>query len=189
MSSDQAAEAAAIVSLFDSLYTESFCGVAAAVLFLYSSVTTLDREVACFWSTKLTSSGSSLLFFANKAISTMVYIFALVAFASFHSDESCSAFRKAGYAVSFLQFVPWAVFSALRAYVLSKSKLLGVVVLVLSVAPLVANLIPIGMGSSLSGVTFPPFGCLESSNTTMGLDIKFVLHASVFSVLGLILTS
>ena len=51
-----------------------------AVLFLYNSMITLDREVAYFWSTKPT--GAALLFFANKWINIMAGVVQLASFAS-----------------------------------------------------------------------------------------------------------
>ncbi|RPD64489.1 hypothetical protein L227DRAFT_330350 [Lentinus tigrinus ALCF2SS1-6] len=42
-------------------------------------------------------------------------------------------------AFSVLQSVPWAAFSALRAYVLSRSRLLGLLILVLASAPTAIN--------------------------------------------------
>ncbi|KAI0694553.1 hypothetical protein C8T65DRAFT_666534, partial [Cerioporus squamosus] len=48
---------------------------------------------------------------------------------------SCSLFSIAIQAMLILQFIPGAAFSALRAYVLSRSKLLGLLVFSLSLAP------------------------------------------------------
>ncbi len=71
---------------------------------------------------------------------------------------SCSLLETAVYVFTVLQFVPWAgklccewliimpdfwrsAFSGLRAYVLSRSKVLGLLVLALSLAPAGANLV------------------------------------------------
>ncbi|KAI0697858.1 hypothetical protein C8T65DRAFT_18470 [Cerioporus squamosus] len=84
---------------------------------------------------------------------------------------SCSVLEIALTAALILQFVPGAVFSALRAYVLSRSKLLGLLVLVLSLAPVGANLVPYGY--QFSGKSVPPFGCLESADTSEAIDLRF----------------
>ncbi|TFK91432.1 hypothetical protein K466DRAFT_452966, partial [Polyporus arcularius HHB13444] len=135
-----------------------------AVLFIYDTFVTLDREVACFWTDQRT--GASLLFFANKWISMTLYILVLVEFSSFPVCEccksslgfcSCSSFAMAEYAIGVLQFLPGAAFSSLRAYVLSRSKLLGISVFALSLAPVGANLVDYGFRPS--GENFPPFGC------------------------------
>ncbi len=74
------------------------------------------------------------------------------------SVRSCSLWNSVAYAISVMQFVPGAgtsylqsqrfvpyaspqVFSALRAYVLSRSKVLGIAVGALSLAPVGANLV------------------------------------------------
>ncbi|TFK84708.1 hypothetical protein K466DRAFT_601773 [Polyporus arcularius HHB13444] len=85
MSSDADAAAAA-AALFNSLYTANYCIAAAAVLFIYDTFITLDREVTYFWTTKRIN-GAALLFFANKWISMTVYVMELVEFASFPSDK------------------------------------------------------------------------------------------------------
>ncbi len=86
-------------------YTNEYCGLAASgssisvfsahpyiepmhgllVLFIYDAVVTFDQEVAYFWGAGW--SGASLLFFANKGISLILYALVLVELASFPSDE------------------------------------------------------------------------------------------------------
>ncbi|KAI0708806.1 hypothetical protein C8T65DRAFT_740025 [Cerioporus squamosus] len=134
MSSDAEASAAAVATLHNILNTNAYCAVAASSLFLYDAVVTFDREVAYFWRAGWT--GASLLFFANKGISLILYVLVLVGLTSFSSDQ------QAFLAVPVLQIIPWAVFSALRAYALSKSKALGLLVFALSVAPAGVNLVP-----------------------------------------------
>ncbi|RDX49621.1 hypothetical protein OH76DRAFT_1403520 [Lentinus brumalis] len=101
----------------------------------------------------------------------------LVRFASFPSDESCSGFEKATAAILVLQFLPGAVFSALRTFVLSKSKLFGSLVFLLSLAPVGANLVFFGYG--LSGQNFSPFGCAETDRITAAIEIRLVYISRV----------
>ncbi|TFK85773.1 hypothetical protein K466DRAFT_587843 [Polyporus arcularius HHB13444] len=171
MSSDADA-AAETVALFQNFYTSGYCYLAASVLFIYDTLITLDRQVACFWTAKRPT-GASLLFFANKWISMTLYVMTLSEHASFSSNKvsQCSSFVIAAQAVVVLQFIPWAAFSALRAYVLSRSKPLGLLILALSVAPAAANLVLYGY--HISGVTFAPFGCLETDLTTSALNLRF----------------
>ncbi|TFK83767.1 hypothetical protein K466DRAFT_589463 [Polyporus arcularius HHB13444] len=92
-----------------------------------------------------------------------VIAMSLATLASFSSNESCSSFSSAVHAIEIIQFVPWGIFSALRAWVLSKSRLYGLIVLVMSLAPAGANLVVYGY--QLSGQVFaPPFGCIASNN-------------------------
>ena len=183
-------------------------------MFLYDTTVNLDREVACFWGTKL--NGAGVLFFANKYLTVISNIFSLAAFSgSFFTHDvsqgfsvsvggdqleltfytgrracaplppsacmgvyglgcllvsgvfSCAAFQQVGNVVALVQMIPAAgkyrvrvvhysaidadspriAFSALRAYVLSKNKLLGLVVLSLSLAPVVVNLVSIRSGT------------------------------------------
>ncbi|RDX54020.1 hypothetical protein OH76DRAFT_1469432 [Lentinus brumalis] len=185
MSSDADA-AAATVALFQNLfvqvarqgqrlnYTSGYCYLAASVLFIYDTLITLDREVACFWNPR--RSGASLLFFANKWISMTLYVMTLSEHASFPSNK-CSSFVIAAQAMVVLQFVPWAAFSALRAYVLSRSKPLGLLILALSLVPVAANLVLYGY--QITGVTFAPFGCLETDSTSSALNLRVVFASRI----------
>ncbi|RDX48979.1 hypothetical protein OH76DRAFT_1483471 [Lentinus brumalis] len=209
MSSDVGADAASVVAVFDSVYTELHCQIAASVLFIYDTFITFDREVACFWTVK--RSGASLLFFANKLISMTYFVMMVVAtFASFPSDKrsvhsltqicvlhahtdfySCSSFTIADYTIEILQFVPGAGFSALRAYVLSKSKLLGLLIFALSLAPVAVNLVKYGY--QLSGENFPPFGCLGVDAETLTMSIRlartiYFIVIFILNILHLVLT-
>ncbi|KAI0701569.1 hypothetical protein C8T65DRAFT_741709 [Cerioporus squamosus] len=92
---DSDSAAAATVALFDNLYTGSYCTVVAAALFFYDTLITSDREVACFWTAKWT--GGSLLFFANKWISMMVYVLlGPVGYAPFQSDKVLYGYQFSG---------------------------------------------------------------------------------------------
>ncbi|RDX40552.1 hypothetical protein OH76DRAFT_1490188 [Lentinus brumalis] len=154
-------------ALFDALYTGEYFNLAAAVVFIYDVLITLDREVACFWTSE--QSGASLLFFSNKWISVTLYVMmTLVGSASFPSDQ-----RLVIEAMTVLQLVPAAVFSALRAYALSGSKLLGLLILTLSLGPVGANLVVYGY--QLSGFNLPPFGCVGKDNATKAITLRFGL--------------
>ncbi|TFK82697.1 hypothetical protein K466DRAFT_666337 [Polyporus arcularius HHB13444] len=168
MSSDAAAYSAAVTALYDILYTNEYCGLAASALFIYDAVVTFDQEVAYFWGAGW--SGASLLFFANKGISLILYVLVLVGLTSLPSDEpcavgstmiivpvrSCSLFQKAFLAAPVLQIFPWAAFSALRGYVLSKSKLLGLLIFALSVVPAGVNLVPAAKEPSVTIISRVP---------------------------------
>ncbi|RPD59065.1 hypothetical protein L227DRAFT_654438 [Lentinus tigrinus ALCF2SS1-6] len=176
MSSDaDASAAAAIVTLFNALYANTYCNVAASVLFFYDAFITFDREVACFWTAKWT--GASPLFFANKWILILGYTMVLVGFASFPSDHSCSIFQRATFIFEVLQLAPGGVFSALRAYILSKNKLLGLLVLILSLVPVGANLVRYGY--DFAGENLPPFGCLRTDSTTVAINLRVLLISRI----------
>ncbi|KAI0709670.1 hypothetical protein C8T65DRAFT_727366 [Cerioporus squamosus] len=92
---------------------------------------------------------------------------------------SCSNFQVVVFAVGVMQFVPWAIFSALRAYVLAQSKILGLLVLALSLAPVGVNLVQYGY--RLSGQNIPPFGCVETSSETVAIQLMFGSLHPIFS--------
>ncbi|KAI0704206.1 hypothetical protein C8T65DRAFT_696620 [Cerioporus squamosus] len=127
MSSDADADAAATIELFDSLSTTTYCGVAAAVVFIFDALITFDRDVACFWNTKWT--GASLLFFANKWVSMTLYVMSLVDFASLRSDKLFLV-HSGNICNEHIAVDPW-----------DRSKPIGFIVLALSLAPVGANLV------------------------------------------------
>ncbi|TFK80323.1 hypothetical protein K466DRAFT_637748, partial [Polyporus arcularius HHB13444] len=143
------------------------------VLFIYDSLVILDREVACFWTVRRT--GASPLFFANKWISMTVFV--MESSEMTMDVRSCSMYGMALLAVEALQFVPWAAFSALRAYGLSRSKLLGLLVLVLSMGPVAGNLAIYGY--QLSGENILWFGCHRSDSATVSLIHTVVISARI----------
>ena len=86
------------------------------------------------------------------------------------------------------------VFSALRAYASSGGgKMLGCLVLVLSLAPVGVNLVrkshamfwkiqntdhlsrQVHYGFQISGSNYPPFGCLQTGTTTEALNLRYSL--------------
>ncbi|KAI0697857.1 hypothetical protein C8T65DRAFT_698027 [Cerioporus squamosus] len=173
MSSDADAAAAAIVFEFDALqhlltqldsYTQWYCQLAACVLFLYDIFVTFNREVASFWAVKRT--GASFLFFANRWISMTFYTMVLVVFAPLQVNGHLISHNEATNASS-------QVFSALRAYVLSTNKLLGMLFLVLTLAPVGANLVHFGY--PLFGQNYPPFGCLQIVIINQAIELRRTL--------------
>ncbi|RDX40543.1 hypothetical protein OH76DRAFT_1450645 [Lentinus brumalis] len=138
-----------------------------SVLCVYEAFVTFDGEVECFWTARRT--GASLLFFANRRVSLTVYVSGAGP-ARISTMSSCRLLVLATTAMQILQSIPGAVFSALRAYVLCRSKVLGLLVLALSLAPAGANLVTYGY--RLTGEKFPPFGCLGTDDTTPVLDVR-----------------
>ncbi|TFK92081.1 hypothetical protein K466DRAFT_659526 [Polyporus arcularius HHB13444] len=170
MSSDADA-AAATVALFNTLYIGEYCNVAAAALFIYDVIVTFAQEVVCFWTSK--RAGAALLFFVNKWISVTYYVMLLARFAPFSTEQRWIALE----ALEIMQFVPWAVFSALRAYVLSRNIPLGIIVLALSLAPVGSNLVRYAY--DVSGVVYPPFGCVETDYTTEAVNFRDALRVDL----------
>ncbi|TFK85763.1 hypothetical protein K466DRAFT_600885 [Polyporus arcularius HHB13444] len=93
---DVAAEIADIIDSFDGLYRQGYCELAASALFLYDTVITFDREVACFWTAKRMGA-SRLLYFANKWLSIAVYVMLLSQFSYFSSDVVHYGYQFGGF--------------------------------------------------------------------------------------------
>ncbi|RPD58972.1 hypothetical protein L227DRAFT_612361 [Lentinus tigrinus ALCF2SS1-6] len=179
------ADAAALAAIYSALYTESYCNVAASVLFMYDSIVTSTREVACFRTAKW--SGAKVLFLANKGISVIFFVMNFVIYASFPSDKrfvpnfcvdmlllsvcSCSLFRKIFTVIPALQMIPWAVYSGLRARALN-GKYFGLLVFALSVAPVVviASRVPLMIADmSIIYITWTKLSSKDVFNLKRGM--------------------
>ncbi|KAI0696558.1 hypothetical protein C8T65DRAFT_32373 [Cerioporus squamosus] len=154
-----------IVEQFFDLHLDALCSISASVLLFYDYLLTLDKEAGLFWKKKL--SGASLLFLCNRYLTLLTQIFDVVQFTTNMSDESCDSFSKVAATIDLCQYVPWAVFSGLRAYALSRYKPLGILVFLLSLGPDVVNLIKYAYGlSGFSGPVWAVESCAEG-----GVDI------------------
>ncbi|RPD68597.1 hypothetical protein L226DRAFT_340770 [Lentinus tigrinus ALCF2SS1-7] len=77
-----------------------------------------------------------------------------------HKQLKCSVIAIASSMVNHLLFFPWAAFSGLRTYALSRSRLLGILVFVLSIAPAVVKYMQFFI-FDVRGVVDPIIGCHE----------------------------
>ncbi|KAI0740445.1 hypothetical protein C8Q76DRAFT_790905 [Earliella scabrosa] len=77
--------------------------------------------------------------------------------------RSCHAYSRAGQAFQFLQYIPWAGFSALRAYALSSNAALSCLIFALCTVPVVINAFidPIVFGGS---VVLSGLGCFGTNS-------------------------
>ncbi|RPD59073.1 hypothetical protein L227DRAFT_550006 [Lentinus tigrinus ALCF2SS1-6] len=149
------------------------------VLFIYDALITFDREVLYFWTARWT--GASLLFVVNRYISMTLYVMEVCLWLyGLTVDDpdsavrrSCTRFSLVTYAFEILQFVPWAVFSALRTYVLSRKKIPGLLILALSTMPTGVNLVAI-YAYGPTGISHPPFGCLLTTSMTRTEAQRFI---------------
>ncbi|KAI0794543.1 hypothetical protein C8Q74DRAFT_1436465 [Fomes fomentarius] len=131
-------DVAAFVALYASLRLADYCTVAATALLIYDTLLTFSREVNWFWTGRMT--GARVLFFANRYFSLCLFVLGLIDFAPF-SDKIRESIK-----LSSINPISWnscqdtLVFSALRAFVLSKNKYLSICVLILGLAPVGINL-------------------------------------------------
>ncbi|KAH9893638.1 hypothetical protein C8Q73DRAFT_791459 [Cubamyces lactineus] len=82
------------------------------------------------------------------------------------SEQSCSTLTKAQYYAAVVQYILWAVFSAIRALALGRLNwMLASLVFVLACAPFAVNLwTVVGSGTTVSMV--PTIGCIGGTNQT-----------------------
>ncbi|RPD68595.1 hypothetical protein L226DRAFT_473213, partial [Lentinus tigrinus ALCF2SS1-7] len=157
-------------------YTAHLCIVGSSVFLMYDYVINLGQEVELFWTTKLT--GATALYFANRYITLLFVIMGLVQSFGKFSDErllmscSCPPFLKAFAGISYSQYIIWASFSGLRAYALSRRRILSAFVFLLLLVPAGINYAQFSFG--LTGVNSSLFGCNAVTQLTHELARKYV---------------
>ncbi|TFK84135.1 hypothetical protein K466DRAFT_589157 [Polyporus arcularius HHB13444] len=164
-------QAAALVAAVQSQYTSHLCIAGSSVFLMYDYVITFGQEVELFWTNRLT--GATVLFFANRYISLLFDVMGLVEPFGRFSDQSCPRFVKALAGVSYSQYIIWASFSGLRAYALSRQKILSAFVFLLLLVPAGINYAQFSFG--LSGVNSSLFGCISVTQLTSALARKLVI--------------
>ncbi|RDX51255.1 hypothetical protein OH76DRAFT_1481550 [Lentinus brumalis] len=144
---------------------------------------TFDREVKCFWSGRFTP--ACVLFFMTRYCS-LVFNFLLMASLLVHgvsgadalSSSNCK-FVRAIAGVSYFPFIPWAVLSGMRAYALSRSLFLSVVICLLSLVPFAIHFRLFLRGTAGFFVPIPQ--CADKTSTSIALRTwDLVLCDNVF---------
>ncbi|KAM5534811.1 hypothetical protein V8D89_011527 [Ganoderma adspersum] len=138
--------------------------VVAAGLIMYEFMITFNKEVELFWRRRFTL--SSVLFLVNRYVPLVVNMI----YAPWPSNTSpttllgCKTLVWTAETLEIFQYLPWAVFSGLRAYVLSSQAWpLAVFVFILSLAPVVINYVTLGYAVPYID---PILGCGVSSTLT-----------------------
>ncbi|KAI0365192.1 hypothetical protein BV20DRAFT_954792 [Pilatotrama ljubarskyi] len=178
MSSSNDAEFAEIIAFYESVFINTCCPIAVLAFLAYEWLITLDREVALFWRRKL--NGASVLFLTNRYLPMLVQVLNISSDARIRVF-SCDAFVKALQAIQLLQYFPWAAFSALRTFALSRANWsIAAVVFLLS-------MVPIGVNFSqyrwLVVVNDRTIGCSKTSTITLEVAKKTCLMTADVIVL------
>ncbi|KAI0738647.1 hypothetical protein C8Q80DRAFT_1124768 [Daedaleopsis nitida] len=147
-------DAADSIATLQSYRIENHCSNAAYAFLLYEHIITLGQEVELFWRRNL--NGATVLFCANRFLVFSFYTMNMVSYLHM-SDESCVMFAKGINVINILLYLPWALFSALRAFALSQSRLLAVIVFLLSSVTIGLNYSLYHFG--LTGYNDPLVGC------------------------------
>ncbi|RPD53394.1 hypothetical protein L226DRAFT_617444 [Lentinus tigrinus ALCF2SS1-7] len=167
MSSTSDADA---IASYESIVVNNYCVLAASVFLLYEYIITIDREVNLFW--QGASIWVSALFLSNRYISFVNNALAVIEFAHI-SDESCASMAKGLAVFSFVNYLPWAIFSGLRAYALCRGIILSIFIFLLALAPIPINTARFSF--NLTGVNDPQWGCFAEDSIPPSLGLKFVI--------------
>ncbi|KAI1791856.1 hypothetical protein LXA43DRAFT_1094197 [Ganoderma leucocontextum] len=183
MSSQSDSAAAELIALADVLYQSYHCIIGATCFLIYDYVITFHREVNLFWTHKYT--GASVLFFANRYVTLVWNIMGLAQLGNISDQRclfllllsrallmigSCPVYFKVFSAISYTQYIIWAAFSGLRAYALSRSRMLAIFLFLLAAVPAGINYAQFRFG--LTGFSDPDFGCISTTNLTAKIAKK-----------------
>ncbi|KAI0794518.1 hypothetical protein C8Q74DRAFT_1365958 [Fomes fomentarius] len=165
--SDPGPDAAELISTYQSLFVDNACAFAVLAFVIYDYAITLGQEIEMFWKRKFT--GATALFLLNRYLLVLDYIFNIAtierssearSYSELMSLDRCVALVKTENVTYNLQYLPWAVFGALRAYALTRQNLpLSLFIGVLTLVPFGLNMSQFGSG--LTGTIDPIFGCTE----------------------------
>ncbi|RPD66871.1 hypothetical protein L226DRAFT_542117 [Lentinus tigrinus ALCF2SS1-7] len=134
-----------LVAIFESSQIGAYFAAASAGLFAYEYAVTFDREVDLFWKRRITV--SSILFLINRYVPFVVNMF----------YAPWPLYPTTYNILEIFQYLPWAVFSALRAYVLtSRGRFIAGFVFLLALVPVVINYVTLGYATP---IVDPLFGC------------------------------
>ncbi|RDX42916.1 hypothetical protein OH76DRAFT_1422252 [Lentinus brumalis] len=161
MSSSEEANAIAADDL--TFLISNYFANAGSGLVVYEYMITFGREVELFWTGRLT--GAAILFFFNRYLSLVVDVYGLLE-NMYVPDKICPDVARSSKALDILQYFPWAVFSALRAFALTKNWPLATFTFLLSMVPLGVNFAHFAFNST--GENFFT-GCLTSDGVSSDL--------------------
>ncbi|OSD00116.1 hypothetical protein PYCCODRAFT_1437671 [Trametes coccinea BRFM310] len=172
--SSNADEVAEIIAFYESVFVNTCCPIAVLAFLTYEYLITFDSEVGLFWRSKFT--GASALFLTNRYWPLLVNILNITSSARM-SDQvlptSCDAYVKALQTIELLQYFPWAAFSALRTYALSRgNRALSILVFFLSIVPMGVNF---SQYHWLVVINDPTIGCSKSSTISADMAKRLTI--------------
>ncbi|KAI1789125.1 hypothetical protein LXA43DRAFT_974446 [Ganoderma leucocontextum] len=147
-------------------------------LIAYDYVLTLPQEVNLFWRRRVNV--SSMLFFAVRYLAIAYYV-GLVYYRTIirpYPPIRCKFGYVFNMVLRYLEYLPWAIFSALRVYALSfKCWPLGAFVFFWSIIPLVLNYYVSTVPSFLSLLIVIQSGLIIADATVIGVTWKTTYRA------------
>ncbi|KAI0707390.1 hypothetical protein C8Q76DRAFT_749020 [Earliella scabrosa] len=151
------------------------------VLLLYEAIITFDGEVEYFW--KSTFTGASMLYLLNKYTAVAFYTMTLVVYLPIPTDQICDRIQKTLILLELLQLLPWAAFSGLRVFALSKSWSLSALVLLLFLVSVGVNM-EFNIVGDVIGYVDPISGCEASNNATLANVVRATIVSRVCMIVG-----
>ncbi|TBU29476.1 hypothetical protein BD311DRAFT_756743 [Dichomitus squalens] len=180
MSGDADAQAI-IASAYVGMY-DTYCGVAAQALSYYDYLITFHNEVTLFW-IPMRINGASVLFLLNRYLNLVMQIGYWI-----QVPNSLQVARRQFeffYVIEPLQYLPWAAFSALRAYALCPKpykRFISTIVFSLTLVPLVVNMLhDLHWTSYVYDPTLP--GTIAVDTLAPNINMRFVM-ACRFSLMA-----
>ncbi|KAH9893613.1 hypothetical protein C8Q73DRAFT_697649 [Cubamyces lactineus] len=143
-----------LLAMRNSTYTDNCCALATTSFLLYDFLLTFDKEIQLFWRKPL--SAASMLFYLNRYLTLTVYILVAIGMAPMA--------LRAVTTMGFLQVVPQALFSSLRAYAIGNQNInLATAVFLLAMAPFGFNMTQLSSAMTVSDDQLLG-GCVSSLN-------------------------
>ncbi|KAI0765604.1 hypothetical protein BD413DRAFT_615519 [Trametes elegans] len=179
MSTPPGLDASEVLIIYSGTFITSAFELSVPAFLLYEYLITLDVEIRLFWKRRFTTA-SGLFFYIRYGTLITYNILGCVSFASLSDNRyahhafavvpmtdpgrfSCNILTKAQAAISILQYIPWAMFSALRVLALARMNwALAAIVFVFGCTPSIANYVIYGIG--ISGQNILTTGCQASTS-------------------------
>ncbi|KAI0328673.1 hypothetical protein GY45DRAFT_1325962 [Cubamyces sp. BRFM 1775] len=131
------ADSSALISVLTFDATLNYCGTSVVALLMYYYLTTLNEEVNHYFKRKITL--ATLLYTTNRYVPLAYAFYNAPLFAYSSNLKLCAAETGIESGLESLQYIPWAIFSALRTYALQRKLSWAIIVLILSLAPVIVS--------------------------------------------------
>ncbi|KAI0770970.1 hypothetical protein BD413DRAFT_71563 [Trametes elegans] len=151
------------VAEVDASHARSYTVVSAAMMVVYNHVITIHEEVAQYRRPKL--SGAFVIYMANRYLVLAGVMYSLPFWLYVRAPALCAAGMLSINTISLVtMYIPPAVFSALRAWVLLRSIPVALVILLCSASPLVVNAVLLHW---VAAAVDPVRGCIARGTSSM----------------------
>ncbi|KAI0794594.1 hypothetical protein C8Q74DRAFT_1406799 [Fomes fomentarius] len=168
------ADESAFIEAYSEINATGYVQLASSVVFIYDCLLTIGAEGSLFWRRKAT--GASILFLFNKYLVLFYTVYSIIFLVVSLPDQSCTAVVKSTKIISIMQYLPWAAFSALRTFGLTRSWIVSILVFLLSSVPIGVNLAMFRF--NIQGIVDPTFGCNPTVDIPIDIEHKTCLIAA-----------